>query len=291
MQKRYIPIVLCIVCAALIALVGYAISTPTQAMPTRILLENTGGKVVFDHQVHASQYKIECQKCHHENSTPRENVQSCGTCHGVTFDETFKTTHAQRINDLPSCVTCHHMEFKPSQWGHDEHSKDYGVDCRSCHHTDTSIEPEPQNCANCHDSKVTPPKADAKAGKAGDKAAKGSTTASAGGNTASKADTTPELRTAVHTKCMSCHQELFDKKVQGCASCHTKVPMRAVLQDTGKAPISLLYTNCQSCHIGKKTDDLILNRMGAFHGSCIKCHEQKGKGPYTKEQCNQCHTK
>lgn len=228
-------------------------------MPTRILLDNAGGKVVFDHQVHAAQYKIECQKCHHENTSARENVQSCGTCHGVTFDAQFKTTHAQRINDLPSCVTCHHMEFKASKWGHAEHSKDYGVDCRSCHHTDTAIEPEPQNCANCHETK-------------GDK-------------------DMPSLRKAVHSKCQSCHQDMFDKKVQGCASCHTKVPMRAVLQETGKAPVSPLYANCQSCHLGQKAEELIPSRMDAFHASCIKCHEKAGKGPYKKDQCNQCHTK
>lgn len=266
MQKRYTPIAVFIVCMALVALVGYVIPAPTADMPTRILLDNAGGKVVFDHKVHAEKYNIECQKCHHESPTARPNVQPCGSCHGAVGvsgspeAEAFKLEHPQRFkNDLPSCVTCHHMEFKPSKWGHDEHAQDYGVDCRQCHHTDLDIEPEPQNCASCHDSK-------------GDA-------------------TVPALSTAVHSKCAPCHQEKFDEKVKGCASCHTKVPMRQVLAETGKAPLQPLYANCQSCHEGQKNADLILPRMGAFHGSCIKCHESLGKGPYKKDQCNQCHTK
>lgn len=259
MQKRYIPIAVFMGCMALVALVGYAIPTPTAAVPTRILLDNTGGKVIFDHKVHADSYNIECQKCHHENTTERQNVQSCGTCHGIVFDAAFKQNHAKKINDLPSCVTCHHLEFKPAPWGHDAHAKDYGLDCRQCHHENKDIEPEPQNCASCHQ-------------KTGDEAM-------------------PSLRKAVHSKCASCHQDMFDKKVQGCASCHTKVEMRTVLANTGKAPISPEYAQCQSCHVGQKTADLIPNRMSAFHTSCMRCHKKEGKGPYKKDQCNQCHTK
>ncbi|MEG2172622.1 MAG: cytochrome c3 family protein [Desulfovibrionaceae bacterium] len=259
MQKRYLSIAVFIGCMALVALVGYVIPSPTAAIPTRILLDNAGGKVVFDHKVHAAEYKIECQTCHHENTTPQQDVLPCGTCHGIAFDESFKQNHTAQITSLPACVTCHHMELKPAQWGHNEHSKDFGVDCRQCHHKDTGIEAEPQNCASCHE-------------KTGDKSM-------------------PSLRSAVHSKCASCHQDLFDKKVQGCASCHTKVNMRTVLNDTGKAPIDPTFAQCQSCHVGQKTADLIPNRMAAFHGSCIKCHEKLGKGPFGKDQCNQCHTK
>ena len=31
--------------------------------------------------------------------------------------------------------------------------------------------------------------------------------------------------------------------------------------------------------------------MAALHGNCMKCHEKHGKGPFRKDQCNQCHTK
>lgn len=262
LQKRYLPIAVFSVCMALVALVGYVIPTPTAAVPTRILLENAGGKVVFDHQEHAATYKIACQTCHHENSTERQNVQPCGTCHGITFDAAFTQNHAKKIKDLPSCVTCHHQEFKPAKWGHEAHSKEYGLDCRQCHHENKDIEPEPQNCASCHESTV----------KNSDPAM-------------------PNLRSAVHTKCASCHQDMFDKKVKGCASCHTKVDMRAQLQKEGTVTVNPQFASCQSCHVGQKTVDLIPNRMAAFHGSCIKCHEKAGKGPFGKDKCNQCHTK
>lgn len=251
---------------ALIALVGYIMPSAPDAMPTRILFDNAGGKVVFDHKIHAEKYKIECQTCHHESTEPREKVQSCGTCHGVAFDKSFKENHVAQIADFPSCVTCHHVEFSSKDWGHGTHVEDYGLDCIDCHHQNTAIEPEPQNCATCHEQSKKPtllPNSD---------------------------KFMPSLKSAVHEKCISCHQDMFDAKLKGCESCHTKVEMRSVLEKESSVVFSPLYTSCQSCHIDQATDDLIIGRMAAFHGSCMTCHEKLGKGPYKKDQCNQCHT-
>lgn len=246
-------------CAALLALTGYLAPAPTLKVPERILLDNAGGKVVFDHEKHFKDQKVPCQTCHHESAEPRENVQRCGVCHGRALDETFRKNHAEGIKDLPSCATCHHMEFGPKvKWTHKAHAEDYGIDCRECHHKDKNIEPEPQNCADCHQ-------------KTGDK-------------------DMPSLRTAVHDKCRSCHVEMFDAKVKGCAQCHAKVESRPRLSE-GKFKVSPDYADCAVCHVDQKNADLIRGRMAAFHGQCIGCHEKNGKGPFKKNQCNQCHTK
>ena len=247
---------------AVVALAGYLIPAPAQEIPQRILLDNAAGKVVFNHQNHAKDAKIPCQTCHHESQEERKDVQSCGTCHGVKINEAFRKTHAEKIKDKASCATCHHVEFAPKvKWDHKAHVEEYGLECASCHHKDKNIEPEPQNCADCHQQK-------------GDK-------------------DMPSLRKAVHTKCQSCHEEMYAKKVQGCAQCHTRVESRATLKKSGPETFKVapLYADCATCHVGQKTDELIPNRMAAFHGQCIKCHEKLGKGPFTKEQCNQCHIK
>ena len=247
---------------AVVAVIGYLIPAPAQKIPERILLDNAAGKVVFNHQQHARDSKIPCQTCHHESTQPRDEVQACGTCHGVKFNENFRKTHAETIKDKASCVTCHHVEFTPKvKWSHKAHAEEYGVDCRSCHHQDTNIEPEPQNCADCHQQKD-------------DKAV-------------------ISLRKAAHEKCQSCHAEMFEAKVKGCAQCHTKVESRARLDKSGPDAFKInpIYADCASCHVGQKTQELVPDRMGAFHGQCIKCHEKNGKGPFTKEQCAQCHTK
>lgn len=258
MQKRYLPIIVCVVLTTVVAVAGYLVPTTSPKVPERILLDNAGGKVVFDHAAHFKGNNIACQKCHHESEKQRDDVQRCGVCHGVTFDAAFRKNHVTDIKDPASCATCHHMSLAPAKWGHDAHVKDYGVDCRDCHHKNKDIEPEPQNCADCHQQK-------------GDAAM-------------------PSLRKAVHTKCQSCHEDLFAAKVQGCAKCHTKVESRPELAK-GTFKVDPLYADCATCHVGQKLKDLVPGRMAAFHGQCITCHEKTGKGPYKKDQCNQCHTK
>lgn len=261
MQKRSIPIAVVVACTALIALVGYLMPVESNTVPERILLDNMAGKVVFDHKTHFVQYKVPCTKCHHESPQQRDNVQRCGVCHGVAFDDAFRKNHVTRFNDPAACATCHHVTFASKKWGHEAHAKDYGVDCRDCHHKDKSIEPEPQKCGDCHQ-------------QTGDK-------------------DMPSLRKAVHAKCKSCHSDMFADKVKGCANCHDKVEARAELaKSKGKDfKVPSLYANCATCHIDQPLKDLVPGRMAAFHGQCIKCHEKAGKGPFTKEQCNQCHTK
>ncbi|MEG1610179.1 MAG: cytochrome c3 family protein, partial [Bilophila sp.] len=55
--------------------------------------------------------------------------------------------------------------------------------------------------------------------------------------------------------------------------------------------VSGVDADCRVCHATTKTEDLIAPRMKAFHSLCLKCHEAQGKGPFGKDQCNQCHMK
>ncbi len=261
MQKRCIPIIIFAGILAVIAIGGYLMPEPVKDIPTRILLDNSAGKVVFNHQKHLEGDNIPCATCHHEMIVEKEAVLACATCHGIAYDETFRATHTTAIQSVDACATCHHMEFASKvDWTHTAHAEDYGLDCTSCHHEDTDIEPEPQNCANCHES-------------TGD-------------------ETMPSLRDAVHVKCQSCHEDMFDEGVKDCASCHTTIDNRKRLKTEGATNFKLndAYVKCATCHT-TKVEELIPNRMGAYHGQCITCHSEVGKGPYTQEQCSQCHTK
>lgn len=259
MQKRYIPVAVSTVLLAVVAAVGYLFPSASEGMPQRILFDNAGGKVVFDHKVHADRYDVACVTCHHEAADPQKQVTPCGVCHGATFDAAFRKNHVTAISEPSACVTCHHMEFKRAPWGHEAHTKEYGVDCRDCHHADKAIEPEPQNCADCHQ-----PQGDA---------------------------AMPALKEAVHTKCAACHAEKFAQGLKGCADCHTEVKTRQQLAATGKADVTPAWADCATCHTGTAPAALIPGRMEAFHGQCMGCHEKLGKGPFGKTQCNRCHTK
>ncbi len=261
MQKRYIPILVFAAILVVVAGAGYLIPEPAKDVPTRILMDNAAGKVVFNHEKHLMGDNIPCATCHHEMILEKELVMSCSSCHGVAFDETFRSTHATAMKGPDACATCHHMEFAPKvDWSHAAHAEEYGLDCTSCHHEDTDIEPEPQNCANCHES-------------TGD-------------------ETVPSLRDAVHLKCQSCHEDMFSNGIKDCASCHTTIDNRERLKKEGASAFKLndFYANCATCHTTKPAE-LIPNSMAAYHGQCITCHANVGKGPFTQEQCSQCHTK
>ena len=178
--------------------------------------------------------------------------------------EPFSVENAGGLIDNASCATCHHYELGAKKWGHKKHQEEYGVDCRECHHKNTDIEPEPQNCADCHDSGAP----------TGQKAEKG---------------TPPDLADAVHARCVTCHEEMFAAKAKGCAQCHSQTAVRDILPKQGLVKLNPMFTNCAVCH-GLPAEKLIPGRMDAYHKLCMGCHEKLKKGPYGKQQCAQCHT-
>ena len=247
MPRRHVFVTVFCCLMALVAVVGYTHDTVGKT-PVRLLLENAGGRVVFDHRRHAEDYKVACETCHHESAEARENVQPCGACHGVDFDGSFREDHvAAFADDETTCATCHHMGSAPAKWDHAAHAEEYGLSCTDCHHANADIEPEPARCTACHLDK---PMGDI-----------------------------PDMKTAAHAKCADCHQEWFDAGMKGCTSCHPFTDNRK------------LFASGQPVDGNVKASELIPDRMEAFHGNCMKCHEKHGKGPFRKDQCNQCHTK
>lgn len=188
MPRRHVFVTVFCCLMAVVAVVGYTHDTVGKT-PVRLLLENAGGRVVFDHRRHAEDYKVACEACHHESAEARENVQPCGACHGVDFDGSFREDHvAAFADDETTCATCHHMGSAPAKWDHAAHAEEYGLSCTDCHHANADIEPEPARCTACHLDK---PMGDI-----------------------------PDMKTAAHAKCADCHQEWFDAGMKGCTSCH-----------------------------------------------------------------------
>jgi hypothetical protein len=184
-QTRYKPIAIVAVLLGALGVGGYLSPGSTEEMPTRLLFENAGGKVVFTHKVHAEKYQIPCQQCHHESDQPSTKPLPCGSCHPATFEEGFIAGHQQGM-DQQYCNRCHHAELSELKFDHEEH-KDYVGGCTDCHH-DSSIEPEPSACSDCHQEE-------------GD-------------------ESMPSLMDATHKRCADCHADMFEQKLEGCENCH-----------------------------------------------------------------------
>ena len=251
MPRRYVCIITFSIVMGLVALYGYSSSSPSPSEPTRIVFENAGGRVVFDHKRHIVDYKAECIECHHTGSTTK-----CSACHGVVFDDKFRKEHQHTIQDVSDCLTCHHMGYEKTVQAHALHLPETRLTCRNCHHEDTSLEPRPANCASCHASE--------------------------------EVDGIPSLRDAAHERCASCHDEK-GIQIQSCRSCHNANDNRERWKNGEAIDFSVFSTPCSDCHTNKELQELIPGRMDAYHG-CLPCHAKNGKGPHTKEQCNQCHT-
>ncbi len=79
--------------------------------------------------------------------------------------------------------------------------------------------------------------------------------------------------------CKDCHHHPMedDMDSRACGQCHIK----------GKA--ESLPTSCTECHDADEIEDTeMLNRGDAYHGQCIGCHKDFGRGPV---DCAECHVK
>ncbi len=213
MQKRYAPIMLVVALTAALAVVGYLMpqNTTENEDPVRILLENVGGAVVFDHKVHVETYGMDCVDCHHEISgitDPEEaeaSIIACGSCHGVDYtNPDFISEHLSTFSTDAECATCHHYQFEDSDPDNDFH----------------------------HDKLV--------------------------------------------------------RNMENCLACHNEPTNSEKLANDPDYMLDYAQVSCSSCH-DEPASELILGRMDAFHNSCMGCHESIGVGPYTDEQCAQCH--
>lgn len=244
MHRRYFPIAILTGILLIAALAGYLIPARSEGPPVRILLENKGGKVIFGHKTHIAIQNKECASCHH-TSVNDETPPSCSSCHVKKFDDAFIASHQNSI-DPEYCVSCHHQQASIDKFSHDIHAQDYAADdCQACHH-DESIEPEPQACSNCHESRAK--------------------------------EDIPSLKDANHAKCADCHDDFYAQGSQGCKNCHTREPAKETpdpqaCSDCHSEPADQLiptttkafHGQCMSCHeqqgAGPYGDD-----------SCYRCH-------------------
>ncbi|ADU62354.1 MAG: cytochrome c family protein [Pseudodesulfovibrio sp.] len=256
MQKRFLPILILTGILFVAALIGYLIPARTKEPPVRILLDNKGGKVIFTHQAHAAMEGRACNDCHHTSAQDDQSPPACSSCHVRTFDEAFAADHQQTL-DQKQCAACHHTEATIDNFSHDDHADDYAAgDCQSCHH-DATVEPKPQSCDNCH----------------------------------GKREDIPSLKEANHTRCASCHEDLFAKGITGCAACHARKPAQAMTSSQAASQASgPALRPCADCH-QEPADQLVPTTMAAFHTQCLGCHEAMKRGPYGDDACYKCHMK
>lgn len=253
MPKRYRPILAVTAALVLVALFGYAVPRAEPDMPVRILMDNSGGAVVFDHRAHAA-YGVQCTDCHHAGKTQATEIP-CTACHPADFDEQYVARHRYQFEGKVACFACHHLEFDEPIFDHDLH-EDVTSDCTECHHG-VAIEQEPTSCDACHEEV---------------------------GPSDPAGEDIPNLRDAVHVRCRPCHEDLFDQGLAGCASCHShKDEARHNLD----APL-----RCHRCHDAPQSQ-LVPTRKEAFHGQCMGCHEKRRKGPWRNQpdvkDCKRCH--
>jgi hypothetical protein len=85
----------------LVAIVCYAaFPVKKPQTPIRIMYETNAGKVLFDHQAHASQtgYGLDCFDCHHHPPDDKDSLMACSECHLAKPEE----------GKVPeSCLNCH----------------------------------------------------------------------------------------------------------------------------------------------------------------------------------------
>lgn len=107
MKSRYLPIAAILVVLLGVALVGYVAKPAKSDTPTRVVLDNNGGRVIFTHAAHVEEYGLECADCHHDDIEDQEAPLACGTCHPPAFDADFRAEHQKAFSTEDACLRCH----------------------------------------------------------------------------------------------------------------------------------------------------------------------------------------
>jgi hypothetical protein len=129
----------------LIAIVCYAafpIETPQE--PIRLMYHTNAGKVLFDHQTHASVkgYALECSDCHHSHGGEEIEPVSCGLCHAT---ESENKTFPQ------FCFDCHGDASEIENPDTMKRSDAFHKQCIQCHEQyGAGPQSGPTYCSKCH---------------------------------------------------------------------------------------------------------------------------------------------
>jgi len=115
---------------------GFSAKAPDE--PLRLVFTGAGGSVLFNHQVHAADYSLSCNACHHHPSEPEEgaSMMACKACHVFPSD-----------GSLPAaCLSCHGAD-EVSLEGIPARTDAFHNQCIGCHKESGS---GPVECAACH---------------------------------------------------------------------------------------------------------------------------------------------
>ncbi|NNF98947.1 MAG: cytochrome c3 family protein [Desulfobacteraceae bacterium] len=127
----------------LIGIVCYA-AFPVKAPdePIRIMLENKGGKVLFDHQTHtaADGYGISCDDCHHHGEEDEDDKRACRYCHQ-------EPPEGQAYSE--NCLECHDEEDIDEDFEEIGIKKAFHQQCAGCHE-EFEAGPLTNDCSKCH---------------------------------------------------------------------------------------------------------------------------------------------
>lgn len=140
MKKRYVSITVFVAVMLLVAVGGYLRPQAKQSAPARVVMDNSGGRVIFTHQAHAQDYGFECADCHHDN-IGQEQPLACGSCHPSAFDEKFRAGHQKVFSNEEACMRCHYetpkaplaAEDKPDTENIPTRADAFHGQCMSCH--------------------------------------------------------------------------------------------------------------------------------------------------------------
>lgn len=239
--------------------------------------------VAFNHLNHENRTES-CTSCHHET------LKKCSDCHTPTGDtkggfvNLEKAMHA--VQSGQSCVGCHNKETKAS-------------DCAGCHGLMPSANLKDASCEVCHnvsDNKVI---ADTKAQQALAQSIVANRTTAYGTIDMDKipekvmisvlADEYkpsefPHRKVVLAIAKRAEKSELakaFHKDQQAlCMGCHHN------------SPRSMDPPKCASCH--GKTADAVGGKpslKAAYHGQCIRCHQEMDVKDVAATDCIKCHAK
>ncbi len=188
----------------------------------------------------------------------RDYELPCERCHHESKEPT---------SDPLLCRNCHSAVFDEAFA--EKHQDNTGEFCGRCHHQEpvgtkySHAEHSDEFCAECTDCHHTED-IESEPGNCGEC------------HEAEGDDDTPGLKNAVHKRCNACHEEMFEQRLSGCSSCHEMKDAENV--------------SCKKCHkLEEGIEEILPNRLNAFHSGCMNCHEEKQKGPFKKEDCKQCH--
>ena len=152
----------------LLAIVCYAaFPVPTPEEPFRVMYQTNAGKVLFDHQTHASVdgFALDCVDCHHlHDGEELDPPVACGLCHLSKQDSAQK-------NYPESCFDCHDDKSALEDPDTSSRADALHQQCTECHdeygkgplhkgflskeeQTRLKTEPNPwADCSKCHNAK------------------------------------------------------------------------------------------------------------------------------------------